>query len=89
MHSVGRWIRLHLAHLGGFVQDHLAELLLTAAALGGWTLLTRTVAGWLGPEVWSVSVGVLLLSLCGWRYLGTVAIHGLYVLSREEADDGR
>jgi hypothetical protein len=61
-----------------------AEVLLTGAALGGWYALTYGLAGLLGTKVWPLSVGVLLLSGCGWKLLWRIVTDGLYDLTREE-----
>ncbi len=61
-----------------------AEILLSLALLTGWAALTWGIALLTTPKVWPLSVGVLLLSLCGWRLLWTVFSHGLYSLTREE-----
>lgn len=60
-----------------------AELLTTAALLAGWACLTRAAARLVGPVAWDVSVGLFLLSLVGWRFLWTIASHGLYTLTRD------
>lgn len=62
-----------------------AELATAAALLGGWTLLTHGVAALLPRvPVWSLSAGLLLVSLCGWELLWTMGRKGLYTLSRED-----
>ena len=53
-----------------------------AAALGGWAFVTAGVAAVTSNVAWLFSAGVLLLSLCGFQLLWTVAKAGLYVLSR-------
>lgn len=73
--------------LGGLVAAR-AELAATAALLGGWASLTAGVAALTTPHVWPISIGLLLLSLCGWKFLATLVTHGLYVLTREERRDG-
>lgn len=59
-----------------------AEITVAAALLAGWALVTHGVAQLLPRgQVWSLSTGLLLLSLVGWRFLWTVASAGLYTLS--------
>lgn len=69
-----------------------AELLVSAAVLGGWALGTVAVARvmWLPlrPAVWPASASVLLLSLAGWKFLGRLAGEGLYALTREDERRG-
>lgn len=67
-----------------FVSEHWPELLTSAGALAGWTLLTWAAADMVGGIAWKVSGGILLLSLTGWRLLGMIAASGLYTLSRDE-----
>jgi hypothetical protein len=71
------------------VREVHAELLLTAALLAGWALVTDAIAR-LAPsaQVWRFSLGALLLSLVGWRYLYTLFAHGLYKLTRDERAGG-
>lgn len=59
-----------------------AEILLTGAFVSGWLSLTLGLARLLVPEVWLISVGLLLISVGGWRMLRTVAVEGLYALTR-------
>jgi hypothetical protein len=61
-----------------------AELAVSAALLGGWAACTAGVAALTAPAAWPISAGLLLLSLCGWRFLGRIARDGLYVLTRED-----
>jgi len=59
-----------------------AELLVSIALLAGWALLTWGVAELTTRYAWHISAGLLLLSLCGWRFLKTLVMRGLYVLSQ-------
>lgn len=59
-----------------------AEILLTAAMLGGWALVTWGLVLFTTWKVWPLSGGLLLLSCGGWRMLWTVASYGLYGLTR-------
>lgn len=64
----------------------LAELLLVAALLGGWASLTVGVAAIPGARariVWPISIGLLLLSGCGWGFLARIAIVGIYARTRK------
>lgn len=65
-----------------------AEIGVSLAFLGGWALVTAGVAACSTPKVWWFSAGFLLLSLCGWRFLGEIAWKGLYALTREERRRG-
>ena len=58
------------------------EAALCIGVLGGWSLLTLGIAELAVSEVWPISGGLLLLSLCGWGFLRDVAKEGLYTLSR-------
>jgi hypothetical protein len=62
----------------------LAELLLAAAGITGWTLLTWGLARLLVPEVWLISGGLFFLALFGFGPLKELAADGLYVLTRPE-----
>lgn len=74
------------ARLRSAVSSHAAEVLVSAAILGGWAALTAAVAILTAPVAWLFSLAVLLFSLAGWKLLWTLASEGLYTLSRE--DDG-
>ena len=63
------------------------EIAVTAALLGGWACATVFAATWFGARAWMASVALFLLSLVGWKYLGTLAWKGLYALANEERDD--
>jgi protein-S-isoprenylcysteine O-methyltransferase Ste14 len=60
-----------------------AEILTVASFLIGWALLTKGVAALTAPVAWTFSTGLLLLSLCGWKFLWAVMSAGLYTLTRE------
>ena len=53
------------------------------AGLGGWILLTLAVGDFLGVRLWTLSAGLLLFSLFGWRFAYVIARDGLYTLSRK------
>jgi hypothetical protein len=53
------------------------------AALLGWAALTAGLVQLTHPAVGLVSVGLLLLSLTGWRLVWTVMREGLYRLTEE------
>lgn len=60
-----------------------AEALLAGAILLGWAALTAGLARiGAAPIVWRLSLGLLLLSACGWRFLVVLARDGLYALTR-------
>jgi hypothetical protein len=60
-----------------------AEVMLSLALMLGWASLTMGVARLTSPIAWFFSIGVLLLSLCGWGMLAQLCWKGLYVLSRK------
>jgi len=35
---------------------------------------------------WAISIGLLLLSVCGWGFLGELAFRGIYVATRKRGD---
>jgi hypothetical protein len=58
------------------------EILTGLALLAGWALLTSAIAQLVRPDVvWRASAGIFLLSLCGWKFLYTIASSGLYKLT--------
>lgn len=57
-----------------------AELLQASAMLTGWALVTAGAAAVSSPVAWVFSAGLLLLSLCGWKFLYTLFRTGLYTL---------
>lgn len=60
-----------------------AELLVSAAMLCGWALVTLAIARLVRPDVvWPLSAGLAVLALCGWRFLLQIARDGLYMLTR-------
>ena len=61
-----------------------AEITVSIALLGGWTLLTWGIARLTSTDAWIFSGGVLLLSLIGWQPILTLVIKGLKGVS--EAD---
>lgn len=79
---MGRSLRARVRLLAAAAWAVRAELLTSAALLAGWALLTWGVALLTSPKVWPLSAGLLLLSLCGWRFLGAIAWAGLYTLTR-------
>lgn len=67
------------------LRQHLAEWLTAAVMLAGWAALTAGAAAFFPAKahaIWSVSVGLLCLSLAGWRFTYQVIRDGLYVLTR-------
>lgn len=60
-----------------------AEFLVASAALGGWASITLAIARIGAPDiVWPLSIGLALLSICGWSWLRTLVTLGLYTLTR-------
>jgi hypothetical protein len=70
------------------VNDARAELLTGIALVGGWTLVTQGIAQLTTTKVWPISVGLLLLLLCGVQWLHRVFMRGLYRLYLDEKDGG-
>lgn len=68
------------------MKQALAEILVATAAIAGWLAFSSAIAQIAPPGiVWRASVGFLLLSLCGWKFLYTLAREGLYALTRERS----
>lgn len=71
-----------------FVGANVSEIAFGVAALLGWLSLTiglRTVLhGAAQRAVWPLSIGVLLLSACGWGFVGRLAFRGLYVIAHQK-----
>lgn len=80
-------MRNPLRPLGRGLRRYAGEILVSLGALAGWGLLTWGAVDLTAPVAWKLSAGLLLLSLCGWRFLGVLASQGLYTLSREEGAD--
>ena len=57
--------------------------------LFGWGLLTDALAEWLGGAVWQVSLGLLCLSLFGWRFAYIIATQGIYTLLKSKRGSER
>jgi hypothetical protein len=63
-----------------------AELLTALAFVVGWLLLTDAIARvMVTPLAWRVSIGLLAISLGGWKLFLTMIVNGLYALTRDEA----
>jgi hypothetical protein len=62
------------------------EIAVATAALTGWLLTTAGAAALLSSRgaraLWLVSGGLLLISLCGWKFLRAIVVNGLYALTR-------
>src|SRR5690348_2831772 len=69
-------------------RQYRAEILQAAAIFGGWAFLTEGIAALTTRHVWPISFGVLLLSLAGWQFLGTLFWRGFYVISKRGASTG-
>lgn len=81
-------LRSRLAPILTWASKARAELLTTAAIVGGWACLTWGIASLLVPQVWLISAGLALLSAAGWRFLAEIVWAGIYVLMRREAGRG-
>lgn len=77
---VVRALALLLA-LGRHLRAYAAEYLTALSFVSGWALVTSFIAALTSPLAWRLSVGLFLLSLCGWRLLWTLTRDGLYALS--------
>ncbi|MFL5481147.1 MAG: hypothetical protein ACJ8AK_03075 [Gemmatimonadaceae bacterium] len=76
---ITRWI-------ADFISKYPGEFAVSLAILVGWFLLTASVVELLPARrhaLWLASTGVLLISLCGWRFIGRIATDGLYALTRK------
>jgi uncharacterized membrane protein len=62
------------------------EILTATAFIAGWLLITKGVADLTRREAWFISIGLLLLSLCGWSLIRTIVTRGLYLLSVKRRD---
>lgn len=62
----------------------LPEILTASAFVAGWLLITKGIADLTRPQVWPISIGLLLLSLCGWSLIRTIFVRGLYLLNVKE-----
>lgn len=61
------------------------ELLTAFSLIGGWLLVTYAFAAIIRPRViWPFSIGMLLLSMCGWGLIRSIVTRGLLVLSLDE-----
>lgn len=63
-----------------------AEALTSLAIVGGWGALTWGVVGFVpayAAPIWRVSLGLLLISLAGWKFIATTIATGLYTLTRK------
>jgi hypothetical protein len=61
----------------------LAEILTALTFVVGWLLITAGVAHLTSPVAWYFSLGLLALSLGGWKLLGQFVWNGLYALTRD------
>lgn len=86
----GRSIRARLKALRRSVEDVAgwawkcrAETALSCALVGGWLLVTYGIAGLIRPRIaWPISVGLLLLTASGWKFIAKIAAVGLYAMQR-------
>lgn len=79
-------VRERLKALRGDFRRLRAEILQAAAIFCGWACLTDGIAALTTRQVWPISLGLLLLSLAGWQFLGTLFWRGFYVITK---GDGR
>lgn len=63
-----------------------AELLTALTFVAGWLLITAGVAALTSAVAWYFSLGLLAISLGGWKVLWRLALDGLYALTRANAD---
>lgn len=68
--------------LAGKLRPWAADLSVALATIAGWLLITAGIAALSVPEVWPISIGLLLLAGAGCRTIGIVVYHGLYKLMR-------
>lgn len=60
-----------------------AEILTALAFVAGWMLVTAGIARLTSPVAWYFSLGLLSLSLGGWKLLAQFVWNGLYALTRD------
>ena len=65
-------------------RQYQAEILQGTAIFGGWASLTAGIVSLTTWRVWPISFGLLLLSLAGWQFLGTLFWRGFYTITRKE-----
>jgi hypothetical protein len=65
-----------------------AECLMALAFVGGWLLVTAGIAALTSRIAWLFSLGLLAISLGGWKPFARFVYAGLYVLTREENGNG-
>jgi hypothetical protein len=61
----------------------LAEVLTALAFVAGWLLVTAGIARLTSPIAWLFSIGILSISLGGWKLLAQFVWNGLYALTRD------
>ena len=64
-----------------------AALATGATGLLAWACLTSAAAIAFGGVTWRVSVGLLCLSLFGWKFAFVIARDGVYTLTRPKRGD--
>lgn len=65
------------------VRASLAEILTAMTFVVGWLLITAGIAHLTSPIAWYFSLGLLALSLGGWKLLAQFVWNGLYALTRD------
>ncbi len=85
--SILKTVRARVRAGAGTLRPFAAEIAISLAALSGWALLTASLASLLphagSHALWLASTGLLLVSLCGWKFLRKMATDGLYALTRK------
>jgi hypothetical protein len=76
-----RWASFLLA-----LSNSRAECLVAFAFIAGWLLLSAGIAALTSPVAWLFSLGLLGISLGGWKVFWRLITAGLYALTREDAD---
>src|SRR5262245_49811844 len=61
-----------------------AEILTAFTFVAGWLLITAGIAQLTSPTAWYFSLGLLALSLGGWKLLAQFMWNGLYALTRDD-----
>ena len=84
--SALQWANRHLAVAAAAAWAGRAEFLQAVVLLLGWMLVTRAIAQLTSPTVWDISIGVLLLSICGWKFLGLLFWRGIYSITQDKRD---
>lgn len=71
-----------LSDRAAWLLSYASEFATASAFVCGWILVTSGVAALTTKHLWPISIGLLLISLGGWRLLRTLVTEGLYSLTR-------